>query len=77
MYRAEKMNELAEKIPPTASFQYGKKDMAMYRREIDGIVEAVAMVDEDVCAADGAFRAELMRQETALKALWGNITPKE
>lgn len=39
----KKMKELAEKIPPTASFQYGKKDMAEYRREIDGIVEAVAM----------------------------------
>ena len=51
------MKELAEKIPSTASFQYGKKDMADYRREIDEIVEAVAMVDENVCAADSAFRA--------------------
>ena len=41
--------------------------MAMYRREIDGIVEAVAMVDEDVCAADSAFRAELMRKKRTEK----------
>ena len=72
----KKMKELAEKIPPTASFQYGKKDMAMYRREIDGIVEAVAMVDEDVCAADSAFRAELMRKETALKSIMGKYYAK-
>ena len=70
------MKELAEKIPPTASFQYGKKDMAEYRREIDGIVEAVAMVDEDVCAADSAFRAELMRKETALKSIMGKYYAK-
>ena len=50
--------------------------MAMYRREIDGIVEAVAMVDEDVCAADGAFRAELMRKETALKSIMGKYYAK-
>ena len=43
----------------------------MYRREIDGFVEAVAMVNENVCAADSAFRAELMRKETALKSIMG------
>ena len=73
---AKKMKKLAEKILPTASFQYGKKDMAMYRREIDGIVEAVAMVDENVCAADIAFRAELMRKETALKSIMGKYYVK-
>jgi len=50
--------------------------MAEYRREIDEIVEAVAMVDENVCAADSAFRAELMRKETALKNIMGKYYAK-
>ena len=34
------------------------------------------MMDEDVCAADSAFRAELMRKETALKSIMGKYYAK-
>ena len=34
------------------------------------------MMDEDVCAADNAFRAELMRKETALKSIMGKYYAK-
>lgn len=61
------MKELAEKIPETASFQYVQKDMAKYRKDVDDIVEAVAMVDENVYKADRAFRQELECKEIALK----------
>lgn len=70
------MKELAEKIPETASFQYAKKDMAKYRKDVDDIVEAVAMVDENVYKADRAFRQELERKGIALKNIMGKYYEK-
>ena len=70
------MKELAEKIPEKASFQYAKKDMAKYRKDVDDIVEAVAMVDENVYKADRAFRKELERKEIALKNIMGKYYEK-
>lgn len=74
---SKKMKELAEKIPQTALFQYGKKDMAEYRREIDGVVEAVAMVDEDVCAADQCFQNRTYAKRRRAEKHYGEVLRKK
>ena len=50
--------------------------MAKYRKDVDDIVEAVAMVDENVYKADRAFRKELERKEIALKNIMGKYYEK-
>lgn len=73
---AKKMKELAKKIPKEASFQYGKKDMAEYRKDVDEIVKSIAMSNEAFYKADRAFREELKRKETALKSVMGKYYEK-
>lgn len=56
------MKELANKIPKNVSFFYAKKDMAPYRKEVDGIVESITFLDDDFFEADKAFRHELEKK---------------
>ena len=59
------MKELANKIPKNASFFYTKKDMAAYRKEVDGIVESIKLYDDDFFEADKAIRQELEKKREA------------
>ena len=53
---------LANKIPKNASFFYSKKDMAPYRKEVNGIVESLTFLDDDFFEADKAIRQELKKK---------------
>lgn len=56
------MRALANKIPKNASFFYAKKDMAPYRKDVDGIVESITFLDDDFYNADKAFRQEVQNK---------------
>lgn len=56
------MKELASKIPKNASFFYAKKDMAPYRKDVDGIVESITFLDDDFYNADKEFRQEVQNK---------------
>ena len=65
------MRELANKIPKNASFFYAKKDMAPYRKEVNGIVASLTFLDDDFYQADKEFRQELEKEgESALSIKW-------
>ena len=62
--------ELAKTIPKDASFAYGRKDMAPYRKQVDEVVRKLLLFDKRAREADLAFSKQLFEYEKQVKPIF-------